>query len=96
MRQQLVVYRQPNGQQNELDPICVEKAETPVRAVLIEQHSSDLSCQVCVFTARQRPGAHLTGEAQDSTGALALLAATYQLLTLPEAVDATPLGSQND
>tara|TARA_B100001175_G_scaffold306660_1_gene305016 strand:+ start:682 stop:900 length:219 start_codon:yes stop_codon:yes gene_type:complete len=33
MRQQLVVYRQPNGQQNELDPICVEKAETPVKAV---------------------------------------------------------------
>lgn len=35
MRQQLVVYRQPNGQQNELDPICVEKAETPVKAVLL-------------------------------------------------------------
>ena len=33
MRQQLVVYRL--GQQNELDPICVEKAETPVKAVLL-------------------------------------------------------------
>ena len=57
MRQQLVVYRQPNGQQNELDPICVEKAETPVRAVLIEQHSSDLSCQVLGFcSATAYPG----------------------------------------
>ena len=73
MRQQLVVYRQPNGQQNELDPICVEKAETPVRAVLIEQHSSDLSCQVWVLQRDSVPGAHLTCEhriAQEHCGAI--------------------------
>ena len=57
MRQQLVVYRQPNGQQNELDPICVEKAETPVKAVLLSSiRPIYLARSVFFYSATAYPG----------------------------------------
>ena len=60
MRQQLVVYWQPNGQQNELDPICVEKAETPVKAVLLSSIRPIYLARSVFLQRDSVPGEHLT------------------------------------
>ena len=60
MRKQLVVYRQPNGQQNELDPIWGEKAETPVKAVLLSSIRTIYLARSGFLQRDSVPGEHLT------------------------------------